>query len=80
MAVLKKEYISIQKIKTAFHTSSERIARVTKCIEPYFSLRIYAKPELAHCLQTSEMPRNSTLLKIFLTVETERSLPSYTIY
>ena len=27
-----------------FRTSSERIARVASCIEPYFSLEIHAKP------------------------------------
>ena len=41
-----------------FHTSSERIARVASCIEPYFSLQIHAKPELAHRLQTSRMRHN----------------------
>ena len=27
-----------------FYTSSQRIARVASCIEPYFSLQIYANP------------------------------------
>ena len=31
-----KQSISIQEAKTAFHTSSERIARAASCIEPYF--------------------------------------------
>ena len=33
-----------------FHTNRERIARVPLCIEPYFSLQMHAKPELAHRL------------------------------
>ena len=43
-----------------FHTISKRIASVASCIEPYFSLQIHAKLELAHRLQTSKMRRNST--------------------
>ena len=46
-----------------FLSSSERIARVATCIEPYFPLQMHAKPELAHRLQTSTMHRNSTSLK-----------------
>ena len=53
----------IQEAKTGgWHTSNNRIARVASCIEAYFSLQMDAKPELAHCLQTSKMRRNSTSL------------------
>ena len=41
-----------------FYTSSERIARVASCIEPYFCI----EPELAYRLQTSKMRRNPTSL------------------
>ena len=45
--------------------SGERIARVASCIEPYFSLQMHAKPELAHRLQTSEIHRKSTSLNSY---------------
>ena len=41
-----------------------RYKSVASCFEPCFSLQIYAKPELAHRLQTSKMRRNSTSLNI----------------
>ena len=42
--------------------NSERIVHVASCFEPYFSLQMHTKPELAHRLQTSKMRRNSTSL------------------
>ena len=48
----------------AFKTSSEWTARVALCIEPYFSLRMHVKSELAHRLQTSKMRRNLTFFAL----------------
>ena len=45
-----------------FYACSERIARVSLCIEPCFTLQIDAKPKFAHRLQTLKMRRNSTSL------------------
>ena len=37
---------------------------MASCIEPYFSLQMHPKLELAHRLQTSKMRRSSTSLNI----------------
>ena len=63
--IIQKSYISIHAAKRAtralhFHTRSARIARLVSCIQPYFSLQMHAKLEMAHRLKTSKMRHNST--------------------
>ena len=70
MHLLKDSIFRYKRLKQGIHplrvwksnASSERIARVASCMEPYFSLQTHVKPELAHRLQTSKMRRNSTSL------------------
>ena len=59
---IREYYISIQEIKTAFHTSSERITR-PHVSNHIFSLKMHAEPKLAHRQHLSIQRQRSNRLR-----------------